>query len=123
MRTFIQEFLFELSQFDAYTVWVSFFFVTVACMLIRAIVESSILALFAAPLMMIGALLSNYLFAVNFVIASDDKDVHVVVTSAIGVVVALTLVLSALWVSSILSERRTANKTLKTLTGVQRSRS
>lgn len=115
MQDFIYKLTAVLSQFEQYTIWVAIFFVTMAFVLIREIVQSTGLALFSAPILMFGALAANYLFTANFLIVTHDKDTNVVVASAVGVVVALTLLLLAIWISVLMSERRTTNKKLKPL--------
>jgi hypothetical protein len=62
-----------------------------------------------------GALAANYLFRVNFVVAVQDKDSNVVIASAAGVICALVLVLVSLWISVLMSERRSEKRELAQL--------
>ena len=115
MQEKIRELVFTLSQFDQYTVWTAVFFVAIAYALIREILQSATLALVSVPILMVGALAANYLFTVNLLIPTNDKDANVAVASAVGVIAALTLLLLALWISVLRSERRTDKKKLKPL--------
>ena len=106
----MQDVIFALSTLDQFTVTVAVCFVFVAFWLIREIVQSTALAIISAPVLLIGALAANYLFHHNFVVAAHDKDTNVVIASAVGVLIALVLLLVSIWISVLMSEHRTQVK-------------
>ena len=95
-----------LISVDEFTLITAVGSVAVVFWLIRQMVESTMLAVVCAPVLILGALAANYLFRSYFVIASQDKDANVVVASAIGVLAALLLMLIGIWISASMSERR-----------------
>lgn len=105
----IRQALAVLSEYD----WVvATSAVAIAAILIREMLDSAALAAISIPLMLIGALAANYLFQVNFVAPLDDKDTNVVIASALGVLIAITLLLVSMWIASLMSESRSKHKKL-----------
>jgi predicted membrane-bound spermidine synthase len=100
---------------DEFTMLVVGGCVGIAFWFIREMTESFVLAAFCTPMMVAGALAANYLFRVNFVVAVQDKDSNVVIASAAGVICALVLVLVSLWISVLMSERRSEKRELAQL--------
>lgn len=86
--------------------------VTVAAVLVREMLDSAALAAFAIPLMLLGALTANYLFQVNFIMIVSDRDTNVVIASALGVLGSVSLLLIMLWITSLISEKRSKHKKL-----------
>jgi predicted membrane-bound spermidine synthase len=82
---------------------------------IREMTESFALAAFCTPILLVGALAANYLFRVNFIIAVQDKDSNILIASAAGVICALILVLVSIWISVLMSERRSEKRELAQL--------
>jgi hypothetical protein len=101
----MEDMFYAILALDHYTVVVAFCFVTVAFWLIREIMDSFMFAALTAPVLLVGALFANYIFGTYFIAPVNDKDTNVVIASAVGVVVALMLVLTAIWISVLMSER------------------
>lgn len=106
----MEDFLYGLLNLDRYTVIVAMCFVAVAFWLIHGIIGSMTMAVLSAPVLLMSALAANYLFRANYIFPVNDKDTNVVIASAVGVLVALVLLLTALWISVIMSERRSKNR-------------
>ena len=104
--------LFTVDQFTLVTIVVS---ASIALWLIQLVVGSTALAIVCAPILILGALAANYLFRLNFVIAAQDKDTNVVVASAVGILVAMLLMLIGIWITVLMSDRRSQSKELMTL--------
>lgn len=105
----IQKALAVLTEYD----WtVACIAVAIAAMFIREMLDSAMLAIFSAPLMLAGALAANYLFHANYVPHISDPDTNVVIASAIGVLVAVTLLLLSMWLVSLMSEKRVKRRRL-----------
>ena len=118
----MEDLIFALSDFDRYTIVVATCGVVVAFWLIRETLDSFFLALAAAPILMIGALATNYIFKANFIMLVDDKDTNVVLASAVGVVTALALFMLSIWIGVLMSERRSQSRKLAELSGAPRDR-
>jgi uncharacterized membrane protein len=97
---------YALAAMDQFSVVVSVSFVLVAFWLIRLFTNSTALAVISSPVLLVGGLAANYLFHARFVMPVDDKDTNVVIASAVGVVIALVLLLLSIWISVMMSERR-----------------
>jgi uncharacterized membrane protein len=108
----------NIATFDDYTCAIIGVFVCAAVLLIREIVSSTGLALFSAPILLIGSIAANYLFRTKFIYATVDKDTNVVVATAIGLIAAMVLLLISIWVSVLLSERSSTRKKLMQLPDV-----
>jgi hypothetical protein len=100
---------------DEFTMLVAGSCVGIAFWFIREMTESFALAALCAPVLLAGALAANYLFRTNFIEAVQDKDSNVVIASAAGVICALVLVLVSLWISVLMSERRSEKRELAQL--------
>ena len=86
--------------------------------MIREIVSSTSLALISAPILLLGSIGANYVFRIRFVHATIDKDTNVVVATAVGMISAMILLLVSIWVSVIISERRSSRQKLMQLPDV-----
>lgn len=104
-----------ITTVDEFTMLVIGGCVGIAFWFIREMTDSFALAAFCTPVLLAGALAANYLFRVNFIEAVQDKDSNVVVASAAGVICALILVLVSLWISVLMSERRSEKRELAQL--------
>lgn len=102
----MEDVYFAILAMDRYTVVVAICFVSVAFWLIREIMDSFTFAALTAPVLLVGALFTNYVFSAYFITPVNDKDTNVVIASAVGVVTALILVLLGIWFSVLMSERR-----------------
>jgi hypothetical protein len=99
-----------VATFDQYTIVVIGVIVCVTAALAREITGSTFLAVIAAPIMFLGALMANYIFRTEFVIAAADKDTNIVIATAIGVLCALVLLLGSIWIAVLVSERRSTRR-------------
>ena len=99
-----------LTAMDQFTMICALGAVGLAFWLIRSVIGSTALAVVSAPVLIIGALAANYLFQAHFVIAANDKDTNVVVASAVGVLIAMILMLIGIWVTVIMADIRQKNK-------------
>lgn len=106
----MQDFIYSLYALDRYTLTIAVCFVAVAFWLIHEIAGSTSLAVLSAPIMIGGALATNYLFGIYYIFPTTDKDTNVVVACAVGVIAAMVLVLSALAISILLSEARSKRR-------------
>jgi uncharacterized membrane protein len=102
----MSELLLSMIAIDDYTQVVVICSVIAALWLVRTTTQSTALTIIFSPAILFGALAANYLFRVHFVVAAHDKDTNVVVASAVGVVMALVLMLMASWIAISMSERR-----------------
>lgn len=98
--------LWKMTQVDDYTLTVAVALVVIVFALIRTMVDSFTMAVVFTPVLMFGALAANYLFRVYYITPSIDKDTDVVIASAVGILAAMLLLLIAVWLSIIMSERR-----------------
>ena len=106
MTNLLRDLAANLLTIDDYTRWVVFCAVVAALWIVKTMTESTALAVIFSPAILFGALAANYLFRINFVVASGDKDTDVVVASAIGVLLALVLMLVASRIAITMGERR-----------------
>lgn len=91
---------------DRYTLMVVCSLVAPICWLIKITMGSSGYAICFAPFLVVSGLAANRFLLTSVVLPSSDKDTNIALASAIGVFVALVLLLIASWISVILSERR-----------------
>ena len=112
MDIFIQHIRQALALLTDYDWTIIICAVCVAAVLIREMLDSTLLAAISLPLMFAGAVASKYFFTVNSVAPSADQDTNVVIASAVGIFTAVTLLLLAKWISLILSEWRTRHRKL-----------
>ncbi|MGL4396121.1 MAG: hypothetical protein ACRCS9_06250 [Hyphomicrobium sp.] len=75
-------------------------------LLIRMNLGSTVLAAIFTPAITIGALAANYVFQEHFIHPLHDKNSNVVLASAVGVVVALLLMMVAAKLVAMMSEAR-----------------
>jgi hypothetical protein len=108
----------HVANFDDYTFAIIGVFVCAAVLLIREIVSSTSLALFSAPILLLGSIAANYVFRTKFIYATVDKDTNVVVATAVGLISAMVLLLISIWVSVLISERSSSRKKLMQLPDV-----
>lgn len=106
MNAHLSQFLTNLITIDDYTQIVVFCSVVVALWLLRTMTQSTALTLIFSPAILFGALAANYLFRVNFIHPTSDKDTNVVVASAVGVLLALSLMLLASRMAIFMSDRK-----------------
>lgn len=112
------KFFHDVANFDEYTLTIVGVFVVAAAYLVREIVNSTGLALFSAPVLLIGALVANDVFHTKFIFATADKDTNVVVATAMGLIGSMVLLLISIWVSVRISERSSTRKKLLQLPDV-----
>ena len=110
MNDALRNLIANLTTVDDYTQIVIFCAVVSALWLLRAMTESTALTVIFSPAILFGARAANYLFRVNFVNASNDKDTNVVVASAVGVLFALILMLLASRIAIFMAERKTHSR-------------
>ena len=115
MNNLLRDLAANLLTIDDYTRMVVFCTVVTALWLVRTMTESTALTVLFSPAILFGALAANYLFRINFVVASGDKDTDVVVASAIGVLLALILMLLASRIAIAMGERRSRARPQKPL--------
>jgi ABC-type Mn2+/Zn2+ transport system permease subunit len=108
----------NIASFDDYTCVIIGVFVCASVLLVREIVSSTGLALFSAPILLIGSIAANYLFRTKFIYATFDKDTNVVIATAVGLVSAMVLLLISIWISVLISERGSTRKKLMQLPDV-----
>lgn len=116
----MQDTLIQMTHVDDYTLTVILVLAAIVFGLIRTLVDSFSLAVIFAPMLVLGGLAANYLFRVFYISATPDKDSEVVIASAVGILVALVLLLMATWLSAVMSERRSRNK--RVLVGLEIAR-
>lgn len=115
----MEDFIFALQQFEQFPVMLSIVFAMIVYAFIRP--QSGALALFSVPVIIAGSLLSHYLFSVNSIILVNDKDTNIASGVAIGMLASVVVLMALYLIGMVLSERRSAAKKLKPLTGVQRA--
>lgn len=108
MNEVLRNVITNLIAIDEYTQIVVFCSVVTALWLVRSMTESTALTVLFAPAILFGALAANYLFRVNFIAPTIDKDTNVVVASAVGVLLALTLMLIASRIAILMTERKSS---------------
>lgn len=62
-----------LTTVDEYTMWIALGCVAFAFILIREMLNSTMMAVAFSPILLVGALAANYIFRIKFIIASQDK--------------------------------------------------
>jgi len=110
MRDVLWTVMQNLTHTDEYVFVVVFGLAAVVLSLISSMLQSYTLAVLYAPILVIGGLAANYLFRVFFITTTHDKDSQVVIASAVGILVAMVLLLLATWLSSLMSERRSRKR-------------
>ncbi|NOT72516.1 MAG: hypothetical protein HOP09_14950 [Hyphomicrobium sp.] len=104
----MQDFIYSLYALDRYTLTIAVCFVAVAFWLIHEIAGSTSLAVLSAPVLIAGALVTNYLFGEFYIIPTNDKDTNVVIACAVGVVLSMILILAVLAIHILISEARSS---------------
>ncbi len=102
----MQDLLWQLRDTDSFTVYTTLGFVAVVFWFIREIIGSPGLALVSVPFLILGGILAPALFAHETITLSYDKNVDGVVTTAVGVLVSLMVVLASKWLWTIINEHR-----------------
>lgn len=115
----MEDFIFAVQQFEQFPVMLAMLFAAIVYAFVRP--QSGALALFSIPVVIAGSLTSHYLFTVNSIILVKDKDTNTASGVAIGMLFSVVVVMAIYVLSMVLSERRSAAKKLKPLTGVQRA--
>lgn len=117
----MQDFLWKMTQVDDYTLTVVVLLVVAVFCMIRSMLDSFKLAVIFTPLLFFGGLAANYLFRVFYIPTSADKDTAVVIASAVGVLIAMILMLLAVWMAVLMSERRSKKRKIKPLLPIART--
>jgi hypothetical protein len=102
----MRDFVWKITTIDYFTGVVVCCMVMTVFFIIRSMTESTFRALFWSPVLGFGALVANYLFRENAYMAVSDKDANIVAASAIGIIVALVLMLVAARIALAMSERK-----------------
>jgi hypothetical protein len=102
----MQDLLWQLKDIDSFTIWVTAAFAAAVFWFIREIVGTPVLALFSVPILMGGGILAPLIFRNHMITLSYDKDANVAAMSAIGVLAALVLIVTAKWTLMVFKERR-----------------
>jgi hypothetical protein len=106
-----------LTTVDEYTMWIALGCVAFAFILIKEMLDSTMMAVAFSPILLVGALAANYIFRIKFIIAAQDKDSNILVASAVGVICTLILLLIGMWVGMLMSEHRSKKRKLMRLPG------
>ena len=96
----------RLTNIDDYAFWVVICMVIAAFWFLRSMTQSTFLALVYTPALAVGALAANYLYRINYIELSSDRDANVVVASAIGVILALMIMLVATRIAIFMHDRK-----------------
>ena len=96
----------KMINLDDYAFWVVICMIFTAFWLLRSITKSTFLSLVYTPALAIGALAANYLYRINYIELSSNRDANVVVASAIGVILALMIMLVATRIAIFMHDRK-----------------
>jgi hypothetical protein len=96
----------SLFAVDQYTLIVVCSLVAAVCWLINLTLGSYALAFGFAPVLLLSGLAANQVLRAGFMVQVGDKDTNIALASAVGVFVALVLMLIALWISVQMSDRK-----------------
>jgi hypothetical protein len=108
----MQDLFWQLRDTDSFTVYTSLAFVAIVFWFIREIVGSPGLALASVPFLAFGGILGPAFFAREAITLSYDKNVDVVMTTALGVLASLMVVLVSKWLWTIVNEQRVSRAKL-----------
>lgn len=108
--TAMEDFLWSVSNIDAFTFYVLATLVFSVAYFIKELVGSTQLAAISLPVLTLGGLISNWMLQDVIIRVPLDKDSNVVVETGIGVVVALLLLVWCIWSIAKFREYRTRNR-------------
>jgi hypothetical protein len=95
-----------ITQVSFYTGFMVFSTVALAFLLVRLVLDSTVMAVLYLPAMAICALASNYLFHAYFLGPLADKHSNIVIASTVGVIIAIFCMMLATRGVMGLSDRR-----------------
>ena len=96
----------RLINVDDYAFWVVACMIFAAFCMLRSMTKSTVLSLIYTPALVVGALAANYLYRINYIELSSNRDANVVVASAIGVIMALMIMLVATRIAIFMHDRK-----------------
>ena len=102
----MHDLFYRLTNVDDYAFWVVVLMILAAFALLRSMTQSTFLSLVYTPALAVGALAANYLYRVNYIELSSNRDANVVVASAIGVILALMIMLVATRIAILMHDRK-----------------
>jgi hypothetical protein len=102
----MQDLWWQIQETSEFTLWTTLVFSGVVFWFIREIAEDPMLALVSVPVLMAGGVLAPVLFRSQMMVLSYDKDTNVAATTAVGVIVALAVLVIGKWAAVILKEYR-----------------
>ncbi len=108
----MQDLFWQLKDTDYFTVYTTLVFVAVVFWFIREIVGSAGLALISVPFLAFGGILGRAFFAHEMITLSYEKNIDVVITTALGVLASLIVVLVSKWLWTIINEHRVSQTKL-----------
>lgn len=108
----MEELLWQFKDLNAFTYWTTAVFAGAVVWFIKEIVNASTLAIFSAPILFFGGVLSNLLFQQQMITLIADKDANVAAISAIGVLTALLFIVAGKWLWYVWKERSVRNTKL-----------
>lgn len=117
----MEDFFFAVQQLERFPVMLSCFFAAVVYSFIKGGGQSGGFALVSIPVVIIGSLTSHYIMNVNSIMLANDKDTNTAAGVAIGMLVAFAVLMIGYLLLVLNSERRSAAKKLKPLSGLQRA--
>jgi uncharacterized membrane protein len=108
----MQELWWQLQTVNSFTVYVALTFAVVICLFIHEIVKSPMLAWLSTPFLAAGGILAPTLLAQRMITLSYDKTVNSVMSTALGTLTALILILLVNWLWAIFVEYRVSRTKL-----------
>lgn len=102
----MQDLLWQLRDTDAFTVCVAAAFAAAVFWFIREIVDAPMLAIVSVPFLMLGGILAPLGFRAAMITLAHDQDTNVAATVAVGMVAALSLIVSVKWLWALLLEHQ-----------------
>jgi hypothetical protein len=108
----MQDLLWQLKDTDSFTVYTTLVFVAIVFWFIQEIIGSAGLALISVPVLAFGGILGRAFFAHQMITLSYDKNVNVVMTTSLGVLASLIVVLVFKWLWTVANEHRVSRTKL-----------
>lgn len=102
----ISEILWQFADLHTFVYYVTACLVVAVCWFIREIVGTAGLALISAPILMVTGLGAHIAFGRAAIQLTAEKDTNVAMTSAVGVLAGLVLVVSVKWLMTLWKEYR-----------------
>jgi ABC-type sulfate transport system permease component len=100
------EFLHQAVTVDTYTLVVVAMLAGWAGVLTRHVLSRTLMALVFVPGFVVGALVTNYIFEINSISPTPDRETNVVVACTLGIILALFVLLVCLRISTAMSGLR-----------------